>query len=73
MLPAIETSQMRLIWSLIDTHCQYLGGLSDEAICMWIASHIRRRIHLTDDEMINLRRYIAERTHLIRDMAEPGI
>ncbi|MDB9525335.1 hypothetical protein PN498_05000 [Oscillatoria sp. CS-180] len=67
MLP-IDSSHLRLIWSIVETHSYLFQELSDEAICFWILKNVQERIYLDHEEVGIVQRYVSSRTSLIRDL-----
>lgn len=66
---SFDREHLRLIWSMVETHCYVLKDLSDDAICLWLLKKIKDNVYLSHDEMNEIKAYILSRSHLIREVA----
>lgn len=66
---SFDSENLRLIWSMVETHSHILQDLSDDAICLWLQKKIKDNIYLSHDDMNEIQAYILSRSHLIRDVA----
>lgn len=66
---SFNSEHLRLLWGMVETHSHMLQDLSDDAICLWLQQKIKDNIHLSHDDMNEMRAYILSRSHLIREVA----
>ncbi|MBE9030270.1 hypothetical protein IQ266_11060 [filamentous cyanobacterium LEGE 11480] len=66
-----NSSLLRLLWNLIESHAPFLRSLNDEAIGLWLLETIQDQACINSDDTCALRTYVSERSCLIRDMVEP--
>ncbi|NEQ52195.1 MAG: hypothetical protein F6K11_18985 [Leptolyngbya sp. SIO3F4] len=66
---SFDSEHLRLIWTMVETHGHLLQDLSDDAISLWLQQKIKDNIHLSSNDMGEIRAYILSRSHLIREVA----
>ncbi|MBE9031765.1 hypothetical protein IQ266_18690 [filamentous cyanobacterium LEGE 11480] len=65
-----NSSLLRIMWSLVDSHAQFLRGLTDEAIASWLLRAIEDQVYIHPAEAEVVQAYIVQRKCLIRDLIE---
>ena len=64
----LDSSHIRLVWSLAESHSNYLKNLQDDAIRQWLMKRACTTLCLTLEEMSQIERYLAARHLLIREV-----
>ncbi|MBE9030034.1 hypothetical protein IQ266_09870 [filamentous cyanobacterium LEGE 11480] len=63
-----DSTLLRILWGLVESHAYFLRELSDDAIILWLLRTVQDRVCITSEDSQNLRKYIAKRICLIRDI-----
>ena len=64
----LDSSHVRLVWSLAESHSNYLKTLQDDAIRQWLMKRARATLCLSIEEASQIERYLAARHLLIREV-----
>ncbi|NEQ95328.1 MAG: hypothetical protein F6K30_01110 [Cyanothece sp. SIO2G6] len=69
-MPCLDTTVIRLLWSVVEKQAHHIAALSDEAIAPWLGWQVREQIRLEPQEAELIHSYILARLILIRTIAE---
>lgn len=69
-MPSLDASIIRFLWSVVEKQSNFIVGLSDDAIKIWLVRQVRERIFLSPQEIDDINSYILSRLMLIKDVAE---
>lgn len=69
-MPSLDAAILRFLWSVVEKQANFIAGLSDDAIKIWLVRQVRERIFLTPQEIEDINSYILSRLILIKDVAE---
>ena len=69
-MPSLDAAILRFLWSVVEKQANFIAGLSDDGIKIWLVRQVRERIFLTPQEIDAINSYILSRLILIKDVAE---
>ena len=67
-MDAINSSTLRLIWSVVEDEAEFLTTLNDDAVRIWILRQLKDMVLLMPEEMMAVNHYVDNKLHLIRDL-----